>query len=113
MREYDCGYLPIGENDRIIGTVTDRDIIIRGIAAGHSPDDATVRDVMTKKIYYCFEDDDLTSAAEQMKTHQVRRLIVLNNKRRLTGVISIGDIARLCKDQNLTGAIEACLAKAA
>ncbi len=113
MREYDCGYLPVGENDRLIGAVTDRDIVIRSIAAGHNPNDTTVKDIMTENVQYCFEDDDVTAAADRMKSEQIRRLIVLNSEKRMTGVVSLGDIARLCKDQNLTGAIETCVAKAA
>jgi CBS domain-containing protein len=113
MKELDCGYLPVGQNDRIIGAITDRDIIIRGIAPGHSPSDAMVKDIMTEKVHYCFEDDDVKVAAERMKTKQVRRLIVLNKEKRMTGVVSLGDIACQCNDNHLTGEIMKCCAKKA
>jgi CBS domain-containing protein len=113
MRECDCGYLPIGENDRLIGTITDRDIVIRGVAAGHSPDDVMVKDAMTEKVVYCFEEDDIKQAAEKMKEKQLRRLIVLNSDKRLTGVVSLGDIARASNDNSLVGEIECGVAQVA
>lgn len=115
MLEYDCGYLPVGENDRITGAITDRDIVIRGVAAGHTPSDAMVKDIMTEKVHYCFENDDIKTAAESMKAQQVRRLIVLNEQKRMTGIVSLGDIACHCDDTHLTGDIMkfCCMAKAA
>lgn len=113
MRDCDCGYLPVGENDRLTGAVTDRDIIIRGIAAGLDPDDALVKEVMTGKIEYCFENDNVEDAAQHMKKDQIRRLVVLNDEKRLTGVVSVGDIARVCGDNHLTGEIEEGVARAA
>lgn len=113
MREFDCGYLPVGHNDRIIGAVTDRDIIIRGIAPGHLPSDAMVKDIMTEKVHYCYEEDEVKSASERMKTQQIRRLIVLDSNKRMTGVVSVGDIARCCCDPHLSGDIECCIAKKA
>lgn len=113
MKERDCGYLPVGRDDRLTGAVTDRDIIVRGLAAGHNPDDTTVDAVMTQKIRYCFENDDVKDAAEKMKEEQIRRLVVLNDAKRMTGVITIGDIARVSNDNTLTGDIECNVAKAA
>jgi len=113
MRQCDCGYLPVGENDRLTGAVTDRDIIIHGIAAGHSPDEVKVKDIMTQKIVYCFEEDDVKNAAEIMKQDQIRRLVVLNEDKRMTGVITIGDIARASNDNQLTGDIETSVAQVA
>ncbi len=113
MKECDCGYLPVGENDKLTGAVTDRDIIVRGIAAGHNPDDATVDNVMTQKIIYCFEDDDVEDAAKRMKEEQIRRLVVLNKDKRMTGIITVGDIARASNDNNLTGDIETGVAQIA
>src|SRR5437870_3273848 len=94
MRECDCGYLPVGKDDKLTGAVTDRDIVVRGIAPGHNPDDAMVKDIMTEKVMYCFEDDDVKEAAKKMKSEQIRRLVVLNKDKRMTGVITVGDIAR-------------------
>jgi CBS domain-containing protein len=114
MKELDCGYLPVGENDRITGVITDRDIIVRGIAAGHNPDDAMVKDVMTGKLHYCFEEDDVKVAAQRMKNEQIRRLVVLSSDKRMTGVVSLGDIAGHGNDNHLTGEImKCCAAKAA
>jgi CBS domain-containing protein len=113
MRDMDCGYLPVGENDKLTGAITDRDIIVRGIAAGHDSNDAMVKDVMTGKVQYCFEDDDIKVAGERMKNEKVRRLVVLNKDKRMTGVISLGDIACHCNDNHMTGEIMKCCAKAA
>ncbi len=110
MRDGDYGYLPVGENDRLIGAVTDRDIVIRGIAAGHGPQ-TPLRDVLSKSIIYCFEDDEIAEAADLMKREQIRRLCVLNAARRLVGVISLGDIARVGYNTKLTGDIETEVAR--
>lgn len=103
MRNHDYGFVPIGENDKLIGAITDRDIIIRAISKGKDPKKTTVGDVMSKGIQFCFEDDDLTSVTKKMKTLQVRRLVVLNKGKRMTGIISLGDIATKCKDNKLCG----------
>ncbi|HEX5282150.1 MAG TPA: CBS domain-containing protein [Micropepsaceae bacterium] len=94
MRAEDIGALPVGENDRLIGMVTDRDIVTRCTAEGHQPSLCRVRDAMSKNICYCFEDDDLDAAAHIMAEHQVRRLPVLNSKKRLVGMISLGDLSQ-------------------
>lgn len=91
MAECDCGALPVGENDRLVGMVTDRDIVIRAIAEGKT--DAKVRDVMSQDVKYCFEEDDLEDVARNMGDFQIRRLPVLNKDKRLTGILSLGDIA--------------------
>jgi CBS domain-containing protein len=101
MDTKDFGFVPIGENDRLIGVVTDRDIAIRGVAQGKNPENTPVSEVMTKKVQYCYEDDDLEKAANYMCDQHVRRLVVLNEKKRLTGVVSLGDIARNCRDERL------------
>src|SRR5438105_15883143 len=94
MRSDDIGALPVGENDRLIGMVTDRDLAIRCIAEDCVPSETTVREAMSKKICYCFEDDDLDEAAQIMAEHQVRRLPVLNSNKRLVGIVSLGDLSR-------------------
>jgi len=110
MRDCDCGYLPVGQGDRLKGAVTDRDIVVRGLAEGLGPE-ATVDEVMTDSIVYCFENDDVREAAEQMKDQQIRRLAVLNAEKRIVGVVSLGDIARECVDASLTGDIENAVAE--
>jgi CBS domain-containing protein len=94
MKNEDIGALPIGENDRLIGMVTDRDIAVRAVAEDRDPSSTTVRDVMSEKIYYCFEDDDIEEAARCMAENQVRRLPILNRDKRLVGIVSLADIAQ-------------------
>ena len=92
MADLDAGVVPVGEDDRLVGMVSDRDIAIRGVAEGRGPD-ATVRDVMTPDVRYCFEDEDVQDVACIMAENQVRRLPVLNRDKRLIGIISLGDVA--------------------
>lgn len=103
MQKLDCGFIPIGDNDRLIGVITDRDMAIRGVASGKDPDKTTVKEIMTDKVLYCFEDDDVKKAADSMSKQQIRRLIVLNKEKRMTGIVSLGDIARKCSDENMCG----------
>ena len=93
MAEIDAGSMPVGENDRLVGMITDRDIAIRAVAAGKGPD-TPVRDVMSKDVKYCYEDEDLEHVAENMGDIQVRRLPVVNRDKRLVGIVSLGDIAQ-------------------
>ena len=94
MSECDSGILPVGENDRLVGMVTDRDIVIRAVARNLGPTTA-IRDVMSNdQVLYCFEDDDVADVAENLAEQQVRRLPVLNREKRLVGIISLGDIAK-------------------
>jgi CBS domain-containing protein len=82
----------VGENDRLVGMITDRDIAIRGIAKGKAPD-TKVRDVMTADVKYCFDDQDIGEVTRNMGDIQVRRLPVLNHDKRLVGILSLGDVA--------------------
>jgi CBS domain-containing protein len=92
MAEIDSGFLPVGENDRLVGAVTDRDIAIRGVALGLGPD-ARVAEVMSTEVRYCFEDEDVAAVARNMGDLQIRRLPVVSREKRLVGVVSLGDIA--------------------
>ena len=92
MAEIDAGAMPVGENDRLIGMITDRDIAIRAIGAGKGPD-TPVRDVMSTEVKYCFEDEDLDHVAKNMADIRVRRLPVVNREKRLVGIVSLGDLA--------------------
>lgn len=94
MRAEDVGALPVGENDRLVGVVTDRDIVMRAVAEERSPGNTSVREVMSDGVCYCFEDDDVEGASQVMATHQVRRLPVLNRQKRLVGVVALADISR-------------------
>jgi CBS domain-containing protein len=93
MRREDIGAIPVGENDRLIGMVTDRDIAIRGFANGDAVDNLTARDVMTDGIIWCRADDDIEDAAELMQSRRIRRLPVIDENRRLVGMVSLGDLS--------------------
>jgi CBS domain-containing protein len=92
MAKIDAGSLPVGENDRLVGMITDRDIAVRAIALGKGPD-TLVRDIMSKDVKYCFEDDDVGQVAQNMADIKVRRLPVLDKSKRLVGIVSLGDLA--------------------
>ncbi|KTD08010.1 CBS domain-containing protein [Legionella jamestowniensis] len=104
MRELDTGFLPIGDKatDKLIGTLTDRDIVICGLAAGKDLS-TPVEKVMHKGIFYCFENDDVRKASKYMKENQIRRLVVLNRDKKLTGILSLGDIAVNCAEDRIKG----------
>ena len=92
MKEIDAGILPVGEHDRLVGMITDRDIAVRAVAEGKGPD-TNVREVMSREVLYCYEDERLDDVARQMRELQIRRMPVLNREKRLVGIISIGDLA--------------------
>lgn len=94
MNEQDTGFLPVGENDRLVGSLTDRDIAIRAVSQGKDPNSAKVREAMSEHIVYCFEDQDTREAADLMGEKQIRRLAVLDHDKRLVGVISLGDLSQ-------------------
>jgi CBS domain-containing protein len=93
MAELDVGALPVGEHDRLVGMITDRDIAVRAVAAGKSPD-TPIREVMSANVCYCFDDQEIDDVATNMADIQVRRLPVVNREKRLVGIFSLGDIAR-------------------
>lgn len=92
MAELDVGILPVGDNDRLVGMITDRDIAVRGVACGRGPD-ATVSEVMTDTVKYCFADQSIEEVSRNMGDIQVRRLPVVDREKRLVGIISLSDIA--------------------
>jgi CBS domain-containing protein len=94
MRDEHIGALPVGENDELLGMVTDRDRVARSVAKNMLPGNTAVSSVMSEGVYHCFEDDTLEEAARIMAEHQVRRLPVLNRNQQLVGIIAIADIAR-------------------
>jgi len=106
MREQDTGFLPVGENDRLVGTLTDRDIAIRAVYEGKDPNTAKVREAMSEHIVYCFDDADTAEAARLMADKQIRRLAVLNHDKRLVGVVSLGDLADRAHDEAAEQALE-------
>ncbi len=92
MADLDAGVIPVSEKDRLVGMITDRDIAVRAVALGLPPD-TQVRQVMSKEIKYCFDDDDLDVVARNMADIKVRRLPVINHEKRLVGILSLGDMA--------------------
>jgi CBS domain-containing protein len=104
MAEIDAGSLPVGENDRLVGMITDRDIAIRAVAAGKPPT-TPVREVMSSEVKYCFEDDELDDVADNMADVKLRRLPVLNRDKRLVGIVSLGDIALVDGPSNAGSAL--------
>jgi CBS domain-containing protein len=102
MKQLDIGPLPVCENDRLVGMITDRDITVRATAEGFPPGLGQVREVMTPDIVYCFEDQDVSEAAQLMEQNQIRRLVVLNRDKRLVGIVSLGDLAVKVGDEGLS-----------
>lgn len=92
MAQWDCGSLPVEDQDRLVGMITDRDIVVRALAQGKA--DARIAEVMSKDIKYCFDDEDVDAVAHNMADIQMRRLPVVNRDKRLVGILSLGDIAR-------------------
>lgn len=102
MREADVGAIPIGEDDRLIGMVTDRDLAVRGLANGRDPSRLTVRDVMSEGIVYCRTDDAVEDAIRIMEQRKIRRLPVIDENKRMVGMLALGDISHAA-DRALTG----------
>ena len=94
MRDHDVGAIPIGENDRLVGMVTDRDIVCKGLAQDNfNASSTTARDVMTAEIHCCRDDDDLAKAVRHMDELKVRRLPVINKSKRMVGILTLGDVS--------------------
>ena len=93
MQQYDIGAIPVGENDRLVGMVTDRDITVRGLSNGKNISKLTARDVMTKGVIWCRDSDSAAEAVRLMETKHIRRLPVIDEKKRMVGMLSLGDIS--------------------
>jgi CBS domain-containing protein len=102
MVDLDVGLLPVGENDRLVGMISDRDIALRAVAEGKGAE-TKVRDVMTRDVKYVYEDREVEEAAESLAQQQLRRMPVLDRSKRLVGIISLADIA-MDRDVGLSGA---------
>lgn len=109
MREEGRGFTPIAEREKLVGVVTDRDIALRGLADGKTGDDP-VSAVMSGKLLYCYEDDDITTVLQNMQDQAVQRLVVLNNKKNkdFVGVIALSDIASHCEEGDLAKRVVNC-----
>lgn len=110
MRELDVGSIPVGENDRLIGMVTDRDIACRGVANGGDLSKLTARDVMTKGIVYCRDRDSIDEALGLMESKQIRRLPVIDDNKRMVGILSFGDISHAAPARQAGELVAACSA---
>ena len=93
MKTEDIGAVPVGENDKLVGMVTDRDIICRGLGNGKTPEKLTAKDVMTKGITFCRENEEVDDTIRIMESKQIRRLPVIDKDKRMVGMLSIGDIS--------------------
>ena len=104
MLEIDVGALPVGATDTLVGMITDRDIAVRGVAAGKPPT-ARVREVMSAEVMYCYEDEDTAHVARNMGEQQIRRLPVVDRNKRLVGILSLADLATSAKTGQATAAL--------
>jgi CBS domain-containing protein len=93
MSDYNIGGIPVCENERLLGMVTDRDITVRAVARGKTPSGCQVRDVMSTGVKYVFEDEQSQAVARSMARLKIRRLPVVNREERLVGIVSLGDLA--------------------
>lgn len=100
MRDHKIGCLPVGDNDRLVGMLTDRDIVCRAIAAGADPATTTTADVMTKSITWCFEDDTVESVIDKLEAKHIHHMPVLSRQKRMIGILALSDLA-LRGPQNL------------
>ena len=108
MRDLDVGSLPVGENDRLVGMVTDRDVTCRGVANGRDWTRLTAREMMSNGIIYCKDAEDLEDALRIMEQKQVRRLPVIDDKKRMVGMLSLGDVAHAASHE-LSGEVVAAV----
>lgn len=105
MRDDNIGSLPVADGDRLVSYVTDRDLVVRGLAEGFSAD-THVHDVMTDQVLYCFEDEDVEDVAANMAHNQVRRLPVISREKRLVRIVALGDLATKAADASAEDALE-------
>ena len=103
MKSLDVGPMPVTEGDRLVGMLTDRDIVIRAVADGRDARTTKVRDAMTTDVVSCREDDDVKDAAQKMKERQIRRLVVVDGAQKVCGIVSLGDIAVDTHNDKMSG----------
>jgi CBS domain-containing protein len=103
MKSLDVGALPVCDQDKLLGMITDRDIAVRAVAEGRDPKATRVSDAMSPGAIWCYDDDDVREAARIMEEKQIRRLLVLDRNKRAVGIVSLGDIATRLGDDQLSG----------
>jgi CBS domain-containing protein len=106
MQEGDIGAIPVGENDRLVGMVTDRDLAVRGLVKGTDISKLTAKDVMTKGVTWCRDSDSATEAARLMETKHIRRLPVIDEKKRMVGMLSLGDLSHAASQRTAVEALK-------
>lgn len=106
MADIDAGIMPVGDHDRLVGMLTDRDIAIRAVALGKGPD-TMVRDVMSSDVKYCFEDEDADEVCRNLADQKIRRIPVVNRDKRLVGILSLGDLARSAPEHEVGATLSA------
>ncbi len=107
MKQYDIGAIPVGENDRLVGMVTDRDIAVRGLADGKDASKLTAKDVMTKGVVWCRDSDSAAEAIHLMQSKHIRRLPVIDENKRMVGMLSLGDISHAASQRAAADALKA------
>lgn len=103
MKAHDCGSILIGENDKLSGVVTDRDIVVRALADNYDSDTTKAGEIMTAEVLYCFEDDSKEDILMNMAENGVRRMPVVNNDKNLIGIVSFGDLSAACDNKEAAG----------
>ena len=106
MQELDVGVIPVCDGDRLVGMVTDRDIVVRGVAQGRAAEDTHLDEVMTKDACWCYDDQSVDEAVEKMRDAQIRRMPVVDHEQHLVGIVSLGDVAVKGDDQRAGEALE-------
>jgi CBS domain-containing protein len=104
MKDLDVGAIPVCDGQRLVGMLTDRDITIRATAEGRDPATTTAQETMTPEIYYCFENQNIEDAALLMMEKQIRRLPVIDDNKKLVGIVALGDVAEDVEDDEIAGA---------
>jgi CBS domain-containing protein len=105
MKQLEIGVLPVCDEERLLGIVTDRDIVLRCVSEGGDPGHAVVEEIMSRNVITCAEDDSVEQAAHLMENYQIRRLVVLDANKKVVGIISLGDIAVDSGDEDLSGEV--------
>jgi CBS domain-containing protein len=109
MKQHDIGMLPVCDGQRLVGSITDRDLTVRAVADGRDPRSTKVGDVMTPSVFWCYDDQGIEVAAQLMEEKQIRRLPIVNRDKRLVGIISLGDLALRSHNEQLAEEVLECV----
>ncbi|MBD3218318.1 MAG: CBS domain-containing protein [candidate division Zixibacteria bacterium] len=105
MQQFDIGALPVVDDGKVVGMITDRDILVRAVAEGGNPNETKTADVMTKEVVTAYDDQDVNEAGKLMKENQIRRLVILNRNNEISGMLSLGDLATAALDRSEKGEV--------